>query len=118
MRRGAESMFPSILLRGMAAMAVVGAGGCTVGPDYRPSPPHVSTTWSFAPENGLTSIAAADSAWWTAVQDAELDSLIQRAARSNPGLRAPEARLRQARAVRQMSAADFWPTLDASGSFA
>jgi NodT family efflux transporter outer membrane factor (OMF) lipoprotein len=66
----------------------------------------------------LTDTAAADTAWWTSFNDAELDSLIQRAAQSNPDLRAAEARLRQARAVRQMSAADLWPTLDASGSFA
>jgi NodT family efflux transporter outer membrane factor (OMF) lipoprotein len=66
----------------------------------------------------MTEIAEANAAWWTTFNDAELDSLIQRAAQSNPDLRVAEARLRQARALRQMSAADFWPTLDASGSFA
>jgi NodT family efflux transporter outer membrane factor (OMF) lipoprotein len=66
----------------------------------------------------MTDIAGAGAAWWASFNDAELDSLIQRAAQSNPDLRVAEARLRQARAVRQMSAADFWPTLDVSGSFA
>jgi len=102
----------------LAAVGIAGAGGCAVGPDYHPSSPHVPATWSSPPANGLTVIAAAAAAWWTAFNDVELDSLIQRAAQSNPDLRVAEARLRQARAVREMSAADFWPSLDASASYA
>ena len=106
------------ILTGLTAAGIVGVGGCTVGPDYQPTPPNVPTGWISPPANGLTDVAAAASSWWTLFNDAELDSLIQRAARSNPDMRVSEARLRQARAVRQMSAADFWPTLDASSSFA
>jgi multidrug efflux system outer membrane protein len=102
----------------LAAVGIAGAGGCVVGPDYHPSSPHVPATWSSPPANGLTDIAAAASTWWTSFNDVELDSLIQRAAQSNPDLRVAEARLRQARAVREMNAADFWPSLDASGSYA
>ena len=106
------------ILGSLAAVGLAGAGGCAVGPDYHPSSPHVPATWSSPPANGLTDIAAAASTWWTSFNDVELDSLIQRAAQSNPDLRVAEARLRQARAVREMSAADFWPSLDASGSYA
>jgi outer membrane protein TolC len=60
--------------------------------------------------------ATTPSSWWASFNDVELDSLIQRAAQSNLDLRVAEARLREARAVRQGSAADFWPTVDASGS--
>jgi len=55
--------------------------------------------------------------WWAAFKDVELDSLIHRAAQSNVDLQVAEARLRQARAVRGGSAADFWPSVDASGSY-
>jgi NodT family efflux transporter outer membrane factor (OMF) lipoprotein len=106
------------ILKGVAAAGIVGAGGCAVGPDYAPSPARAPATWISPPANGLTDIAATTSDWWASFNDAELDSLIQRAVQSNPDLRVSEARLRQARAVRRMSAADFWPTLDASGSFA
>jgi NodT family efflux transporter outer membrane factor (OMF) lipoprotein len=107
------------ILKGVAAAGIVCAGGCAVGPDYAPSPARVSATWiSSPPANGLTDSAAAASKWWASFNDPELDSLIQRAVESNPDLHVSEARLRQARAVRQMSAADFWPTLDASASFA
>ena len=111
-------MYWTNILRGTAASCAALAGGCTVGPDYHPSAANAPAKWSSPPANGLTDTAAAGTAWWSSFNDAELDSLIQRAAQSNPDLRAAEARLRQARAVRQMSAADLWPTLDASGSFA
>jgi NodT family efflux transporter outer membrane factor (OMF) lipoprotein len=99
-----------------AGMAVV--GGCAVGPDYHPPTAQAPVAWSLPVTNGLTDSASAASSWWTSFKDAELDSLIQRAARSNLDLRVAEARLRQARAVREGSAADFLPSPEASGSFA
>jgi outer membrane protein, multidrug efflux system len=105
-------------LRVVAVAGTLGAGGCAVGPDYRPSPPPVPAAWISKPTNGLTDVAAASPDWWATFNDAELDSLIQRAVRSNPDLEVSEARLRQARAMRELSAADLWPTADTSGSFA
>jgi NodT family efflux transporter outer membrane factor (OMF) lipoprotein len=102
----------------VAAAVVAAAGGCAVGPDYHAPTARVPAAWSSPPANGLTDIAAVSPDWWTSFNDAELDSLIQRAAQSNPDLRVAEAHLRQARAVRQMSASDFWPTLDTSASYA
>jgi NodT family efflux transporter outer membrane factor (OMF) lipoprotein len=102
----------------MAMSGIAGAAGCAVGPDYHPQAAQVPATRNSPQANGLTDIARPASSWWTSFHDSELDSLIQRAAQSNPDLRVAEARLRQARAVRQGSAADFWPALDATGSFA
>jgi NodT family efflux transporter outer membrane factor (OMF) lipoprotein len=102
----------------MAAAGIAGAGGCTVGPDYHPPAAHAAAAWSSPVANGLTDSASAASSWWTSFNDAELDSLIERAARSNLDLRVAEARLRQARAVREGSAADILPSVDASGSYA
>ena len=48
----------------------------------------------------------------------ELDSLIERAACSNLDLRIAQARVREARAHYRMTSADFWPTVDAAGSYA
>jgi len=92
--------------------------GCAVGPDYHPSTGHAPTAWSAPIGGGLTDSASEASSWWTSFNDAELNSLIQRAVKTNLDLRVSEARLRQARAVRSMSGADFAPTIDATGSYA
>jgi NodT family efflux transporter outer membrane factor (OMF) lipoprotein len=102
----------------MAAAGIASVVGCTVGPDYHSVAVRAPAAWSSPQAEGLTNSASTASAWWTSFHDAELDSLIQRAAQSNLDLRVAEARLRQARAVREKSAADFAPTLDSSGSFA
>jgi NodT family efflux transporter outer membrane factor (OMF) lipoprotein len=104
--------------KGLAAVALLGLTGCAVGPNYHPTPPSAPVAWSSPPGNGLTVIAAPPSTWWSSFNDAELDSLIQRAAPANLDVLAAEARLRQARAVRQTDAANFWPSLEANGSYA
>ena len=106
------------ILGSLAAAGSAGTGGCTVGPDYHATPPRVPAAWISPSPGGLTGAAAATSNWWVLFDDAELNSLVLRAVRSNPDLRVAEARLRQARAVRQLSAANSWPTLDASASAA
>jgi hypothetical protein len=83
-------------LRGLSIAAIAGIGGCAVGPDYHSSPSRTTSAWTSRRENGLTEVASENSHWWTSFNDAELDSLVQRAAQSNPDLRAAEARLRQA----------------------
>jgi NodT family efflux transporter outer membrane factor (OMF) lipoprotein len=97
------------------------AGGCanlpSVGPDYHQ--PNVSAPAQWSPlAGGETNAAAATAAWWKNFHDAELDSLITRAASSNLDLRIAQARVREARAHYRMTAADFWPTVDAGGSYA
>ena len=109
-------MFWRKILVGIAAFST--AAGCAVGPDYHPAAAHAPAAWSSPPASGLTEQASAASSWWSSFNDAELDSLIQRAARSNLDVRVADARLRQARSMRAMSAADFWPTLNATGSYA
>jgi NodT family efflux transporter outer membrane factor (OMF) lipoprotein len=52
--------------------------------------------------------------WWTAFGDPQLDGLIQRALENAPDRRLAEARLRQARARRNLARADYWPALSAS----
>jgi len=106
------------ILRGTATACIVLVGGCAVGPDYHSPSPHIPGAWSSPITNGLTGRADESSSWWASFSDAELDSLIQRAVRSNLDLRVAEARMRQARAMRAGSEANFWPTLGASGSYA
>ena len=104
--------------RSLAAVGIAVVGGCAVGPNYHPPAAPAPAAWSSPVTNGLTDSASAASSWWTSFNDVELDSLILRASRSNLDLRVAEARLRQARAVREGSAADFLPSPEASGSVA
>src|SRR6266581_2772540 len=91
--------------------------GCSVGPNYRAPKVAVSGKWSEPLEGGLTNRTARAAEWWTTFNDPKLNSLIVRAVQSNHDLRIAEARLRQARAQRRFSTADFWPTMDASASY-
>jgi NodT family efflux transporter outer membrane factor (OMF) lipoprotein len=106
------------IVSSLAVAFLVSVGGCAVGPDYHPPAVPSPAAWISPRTNGLTDQASPAETWWRSFNDAELDSLIQRAAQSNPDLRVAEARLRQARAIRQLSAADFWPGVDATGSAA
>jgi NodT family efflux transporter outer membrane factor (OMF) lipoprotein len=98
------------------------AGGCanmpSVGPDYHAPETKAPAHWSEPLAGGETNSAAVTAAWWKNFHDAELDSLIARAASSNLDLRIAQARVREARAHYRMTSADFWPTVDAAGSYA
>src|SRR5258706_14884522 len=100
---------------------------CTVGPNYvRPKmdmPSRYSesaaTTRSTtqAASRPSTAPAAPLVIWWRNFQDPQLDSLIDRAIRSNLSLQAAESRIRQARAQYGIVAAGAYPTLTGSGSY-
>jgi multidrug efflux system outer membrane protein len=97
------------------------AGGCanipSVGPDYQK--PNVSAPAQWNPlAGGETNAVVPAAAWWKNFHDAELDSLIARAAQSNLDLKIAQARVREARAQYRIASADFWPSVDAAGSYA
>jgi len=56
--------------------------------------------------------------WWETLKDPMLDSLVERASKTNLDLQLAEARIRQARAQRGVIAADLWPQLNLAGSYA
>jgi NodT family efflux transporter outer membrane factor (OMF) lipoprotein len=94
------------------------AAGCSVGPNYKR--PEVSTppAWKEAQQSGIDAAGTDLARWWTAFNDPLLDSLVERAVRSNLDLRVAEARIREARASRVVVAAGAWPTLGTSLSYA
>jgi outer membrane protein TolC len=79
------------------------AGGCahlpSVGPDYHAPETQAPAHWGETLAGGETNAAAASTDWWKNFHDAELDSLIERAARSNLDLRIAQGRVREARAA-------------------
>jgi NodT family efflux transporter outer membrane factor (OMF) lipoprotein len=55
--------------------------------------------------------------WWTTFNDPALDDLVGRAVKGNFDLRRAAARVREARALRDVSRADLFPTVNTSGSY-
>jgi len=83
---------------GWRLLAILGGltlAGCTVGPDYRPPATAISETWV-----GAVDPRAVDAAWWRAFNDPMLSDLVDRAIAGNKDLAEAEARLREARALR------------------
>lgn len=101
-----------------AATILIGMPGCAVGPNYRPPETKAPAQWSESLAGGETHSGAAVTDWWKNFRDAELDSLVERAVQSNLDLRVAQAREREARAQYGIAAADLWPTVDGSGSYA
>jgi NodT family efflux transporter outer membrane factor (OMF) lipoprotein len=94
--------------------------GCvTVGPDYVRPNNDVPAKWNSkqeasGPAKNLD--VAMLSRWWTTLNDPELTSLIERAVQGNTDLCEAEARVREARARRGASAADQFPSVEATAS--
>jgi len=102
---------------------LLGATGCMVGPNYRRpdvvTPPSWGELAPAAPPAGRSDAIAdgTPTAWWTTFDDQLLMSLITRTVESNLTLRQAEARVREARALRRIAAADLWPQVEAAGSY-
>jgi NodT family efflux transporter outer membrane factor (OMF) lipoprotein len=109
-------MAPTPIRKVFMLGGLVGLAACAVGPDYRPPAAGSPAAWSSPVVGGLDTRAPAPGSWWASFNDAELDALVERAVKSNLDLRVAEAHLRQARAIRGGTAADFWPTLGANAA--
>src|ERR687895_2128695 len=102
-----------------AAWAVtILAAGCSVGPNYKPPEIAVPASWNEAQQSGFHTGPAPLTDWWTEFNDPLLNTLVERAVQSNLDIRLAEARIRESRALRSVTASDAWPRLDAAGSYA
>lgn len=105
----------------MAAAAVL--AGCAAGPNYHTptpdTPPQFASKAAAVPASNASTTANVDIAvWWQALKDPELDSLVERAIRSNPDLEIALTRLQQARTYEIVVTGFALPEVDASGAAA
>ncbi len=103
-----------------AGLAALGGGlvflsACTLGPDYKPPETFAETSWSEAPAGWVGEEAPALD-WWRQFSDPLLERYIETALRENRNLRAAQARVRRARALRRESQAGLRPVMDGEGS--
>ena len=95
------------------------AGCAAVGPDYARVEPDAPPEWHTQLQGGLTPGLPEPETlahWWNVLNDEELSSLEERAVEGNLDLKSARARIREARALRGISKANLFPTLDASAS--
>jgi len=104
-------------LRAVALAALL--GGCAVGPDYHP--PQVDLPGRFVEPQGpatkaedTQAPAVQIAAWWQALNDRELDSLVERALKGNPGLDIALARMQQARTFEMLATGLALPRIEAA----
>jgi NodT family efflux transporter outer membrane factor (OMF) lipoprotein len=99
-----------------------GLASCAAGPNYHTpiadEPANFAVTISgVAATPGAPQAAPFDLAtWWQALNDAELNSLVERAVRSNLDLEIALDRLQQARTYEAVVAGAALPTVDASAA--
>ena len=91
--------------------------GCSVGPNYKRPDTSLPTAWNEAQQGGADTQPAELARWWTEFNDSLLDRLVQTAVTSNLDLQLAEARIRESRALRAVTAAGEWPGLDISAGY-
>ncbi len=107
----------TFIFQGATLAVLVTSLGCTVGPDYKRPDLPMPSAWNEAQQSGIEITSGNLTRWWTEFDDPLLDSLVDRAVKSNLDLRIAQARIREARAVRVGTAAGLWPTLGTSASY-
>jgi len=98
----------------LAAAALV-ASGCTVGPDYQTPIVEVGDDWAELPAE-IAEEPSNLAAWWRTLGDPVLDRLIESALEGNLDLRRAEAKIAEARALRDVVAGGRSPRVGAEGA--
>ncbi len=99
--------------------ACLSLAGCKVGPNYTaPSPVMPGAYKELAAQSAESAETGVDSeiAWWHRLNDEELASLVERAIGANKSLKVAEARVRQARSVREVAHSLLYPRIGVGAS--
>jgi NodT family efflux transporter outer membrane factor (OMF) lipoprotein len=113
-------MIPLNVSRMFLAALMVAVTGCAAGPNYQPpksdEPSHFAAAVVQTPASTVQPTTAnLDLAvWWKALDDPQLDSLVERAIKSNMDLEIALTRLQQARTYESVVVGHALPTVEAS----
>jgi NodT family efflux transporter outer membrane factor (OMF) lipoprotein len=93
---------------------------CTLGPVYQGPPATLAVQpQSFARADAAAMPATAPAqAWWLALNDAQLNQLVNQVLSANPDIAIARARLRQSRAQQRLETANGMPKIGASALYA
>jgi NodT family efflux transporter outer membrane factor (OMF) lipoprotein len=115
----------------VVAMALAGAAGCAVGPNFhKPQAPAGAayTTLPLPDATASAPVLGGDAQtfvtgqdvpfeWWEAFGSAAIDSLVRKALRANPTVRSAQAALKQAQELVYAQQGYFFPTVAADYNF-
>lgn len=122
MKGSTQRLLVSLMTVG-AIIIVLLLNGCMVGPNFHPPQSTAPGEWVgiTQQEVGQTSIVTVGPAdlvrWWQQFDDPILNSLVEDALTANLDLKVAEGRLRQARAIRGVTAGGLWPAITVSGGY-
>ena len=107
--------------RVVLSAAPIAAAGCMVGPNYEPPQTELPAAYREAADGPAqpTSFAATgptEIRWWRELGDPRLTELVEKAVTANYGVAVSEARLREARAARQVAQSLLYPQLSIGAS--
>ncbi|MFJ3522643.1 efflux transporter outer membrane subunit [Pseudomonas sp. NPDC090203] len=103
--------------RALLILAIASVSGCTVGPDFVGPQTPLPDSWESPARTGTAIGAVVDSQWWQQLGDAQLTSLVERAAQSNLDVRTASSRLEQSRVMRQVTGSQQYPGVSTGGSY-
>lgn len=103
--------------RALLVLALASVAACTVGPDFNEPQSQLSDSWPAPERTGTTVGAVVDIQWWQQLGDAQLTSLVERAAQSNLDVRTASNRLEQSRVMRQVTGSQQYPGVSTGGSY-
>ena len=109
---------PGIFFAALPLLLLVSCAA--VGPDYRaPTAEELRVPAAWNAQNagaGTNPSSAALAVWWQQLKDPLLSNLIEQALHDSPNMRIAQARLREARARRNLASSNRFPTVIASAS--
>ncbi len=104
-----------LLLLLLVTVVLLISGCAAVGPDYVREEQAAPENWHTQLQGGLTAEQLDPvllARWWTVLEDSQLAALEEQAIKGNLDLKVAQARIREARAMRGISRAQFFPTLE------
>jgi NodT family efflux transporter outer membrane factor (OMF) lipoprotein len=107
----------------LGILTALGLVGCTVGPNYHAPKAAVESRFGEVASVSATQPSLPTTRpvqiteWWATFHDPQLDSLINRAVKTNPSLVQAESRIREARAQRVIAGAGEFPTVNVDSGY-
>jgi NodT family efflux transporter outer membrane factor (OMF) lipoprotein len=98
-------------------LALASVGACSVGPDFEKPQAQLPDNWEASLRPGTSLATNADGQWWQQMGDAQLTSLVERAAKANFDVRIASSRLEQSRVMRQVTGSQQFPGVSTGGSY-
>lgn len=95
--------------RGALVAALLGLGGCKVGPDYQEPRAPIADQWMNSADQLADRDAQLVTQWWEVLNDPILNELVQAAHRQNPSLHAAGVRVLEAQARRAVAFGLLFP---------